>query len=285
MNNFNTVTTTSAPRRGFTLIELLVVITIIAILAALLGPALAAAKKRATLAACLSGQRELQQGWQGYADDHHGNEVPMTTGGPTAWRIGYPFPGITAPAGLSPVDALKWQAEQGYRQGALFSYAPNVDIIHCPGDIRWEAGELAFDSFSGPQGLNGGNSTKKTGDTTPLTKESQIAHPSGRFVFVEENDSRNDNEGSWEVHLGKAPQFLGSSWIDSPAAFHIDSSTFGFADGHVEAHRWLFQDTINMANSTDTSTSDGVKFYHQPKPANNADILYVAKHFPCVQNP
>jgi len=82
-----------------------------------------------------------------------------------------------------------------------------------------------------------------------------------------------------------AGNFQGSSWVDSPAAYHGTTSTFNFADGHAEAHKWLLGDTISMAKSTDTSTSDGVKFYHAPNPANNADVMWVANAFPCVINP
>src|SRR5437899_8654458 len=62
-------------RRGFTLIELLVVIAVIAILAALLLPALAKSKESATGSRCLGNQKQLTLAWIMYADDNNGTMV------------------------------------------------------------------------------------------------------------------------------------------------------------------------------------------------------------------
>src|SRR5580704_11042628 len=85
--------------QGFTLIELLVVITIVAILAALLLPALASAKERSKGTACLSNLRQIGIAIRGYADDSSGN-IPF---GPKAPSFTSPFdlyPSTGAPTSL-----------------------------------------------------------------------------------------------------------------------------------------------------------------------------------------
>src|SRR5207248_4407419 len=84
--------------------------------------------------------------------------------------------------------------ELTYKLGALFSYAPNPAIIHCPGDVRSKSSgiQFAYDSYSGTGYLNG--SHRFLGGATALAnviyREGQILHPSGRMIWIEEADDR-----------------------------------------------------------------------------------------------
>jgi prepilin-type N-terminal cleavage/methylation domain-containing protein len=241
---------------GFTLIELLVVIAIIAILAAMLLPALARAKQRATSAVCRSNEKQLATAWIMYCDDNKDMVVnferqnfPNTPTGDKPWCYLTPPVAPVFPPGSSATDQARITFREGYKQGALNVYAPNPDVVHCPGDTRAKlvAGSgFAWGSCSGAGTLNG-----ERRETDGIYKRSQIKRPSRIMLWVEENDPRGENLGSWIMNPASPPTYSGASLIDSPAAFHGTSSTFNFADGHCESHKWLDGPTIVYAASMD----------------------------------
>jgi prepilin-type N-terminal cleavage/methylation domain-containing protein len=281
---------------GFTLIELLVVIAIIAILAAMLLPALSKAKTKATAATCLSNQKQLGLAWNMYADDNGDRMVNLSTytsggtldAGNPPWRTDmYNNEMIPNPPHTT-ADQVKAAVRQGYQQptpaiaGPLFKYAPNTDVIHCPGDARFRlpvGSGNAWDSYSGANGLRG--------ETAPyLNKRTDVLHPTDRFIFAEGADMRGENVGSWKMsNTGTAPNCANAVFGDSPAAFHVNAATFSFVDGHSMMHRWLDGTTIAFAASVnankDSSSAEKTAAQH----AGNPDAIWVGQRYPTDTNP
>lgn len=274
------------PHRGFTLIELLVVIAIIAILAALLLPALARAKMKATAAACRSNGKQTALAWVMYCDDNRDLVVNFDLkDGPAPakdkpWRYKDPPIIPTYPPGSSAQDQYKIYFRAGVKQGGFGPYLQNGDVIHCPGDMRGKlpvGSGFAWGSVSGVGTLNG--------EKPEIYKRSEILHPVDRFLWIEENDPRGENLGSWIMNGGTppppSPGFADSSVIDSPAAFHGASSTFNFADGHVDSRKWVDSALLAYAASMDPNKYSSRPSYAQAP----RDTTFLAQRYVTKKNP
>jgi prepilin-type N-terminal cleavage/methylation domain-containing protein/prepilin-type processing-associated H-X9-DG protein len=289
---------TSKQKSGFTLIELLVVIAIIAILAAMLLPALNAAKRKAAMAVCLSNQKQLMLGWKMSADDNNDVMVGANCQSITDWRI-EPGGAYTSnpqiPITVSdPYVKNRIMDEQGFMQAGLYRYCNNPDIIRCPGDNRYLNNNSAFDSYSIPTGMNGATSTTYPA-VIPITKQSTIRHPSDAIVFEEESSYQQpsgiyyENQDCWALAFPggatAANNYSGISFWDAPAAYHQTGTVFGFADGHAEFHKWLDAQTIACCNY---SLPGGAKASYDVQYGTIAncqhDLGYIAPRYVFVGN-
>ncbi len=249
---------------GFTLIELLVVIAIIAILAAMLLPALARAKLKATQATCLSDQKQLALALVMFGSDNQDQVVSFGS------MDGYIRPtAITWNAGTADVAERNWiQAVSDPLQNPLFTFAPNPKVIHCPGDVRYKnrpGSGWAMDSYSKTQNIGGESYSSYWGAGDTYTKLSSVKNASQTFAFVEDCDNRGNNVGSWVARWSAAPMYghqNSFNWVDPVPMYHGNISTAAFVDGHAEHHKWtdarLIQYGVQVAKGTVTPAENAV---------------------------
>jgi len=252
----------------FTLIELLVVIAIIAILAALLLPALSKTKQRAQGVLCLNAGKQIMLAIIIYGDDNNGFFPPNPDDGNTIpgynWCSG--DASIGGPDEFNP-DLLKDPA-----RNLLTAYlSGNTSLFHCPGDKRMGLyqgkdsaliGQMvpAARTFSMNQavgtidpGFEAAKPSHSGAPTLPVNGSwlnNQFTHRRnspwltyGKFSSL----SRPGPAMTWvlldedPVHINDAAFAFGMErpqWFDVPGTYHNSGCGFAFADGHSEAHKW-----------------------------------------------
>jgi prepilin-type N-terminal cleavage/methylation domain-containing protein/prepilin-type processing-associated H-X9-DG protein len=218
--------------KGFTLIELLVVIAIIAILMAILIPALNRAREQGKRAVCLNNLRQLTLAWILYADDNDDKIVNGLAGDTTrAGELPWMLRDCAGNKGLSFEEVKK--AIQG---GALFLYTKNIKLYRCPIAYRTE-----WSTYNIVDAMNG-----QSFDGGPIIKRRmQIKRPGERSVFVE--DTGATSEGGWTVY------YTMNAWRDEPPLRHGNGANWSFADGHSEYWKWKNPDTRKWNASNESA--------------------------------
>lgn len=234
-------------KRAFTLIELLVVIAIIAMLLAIVMPALKKAKEAGKRVICQSNVRQLTQAWKTYAEENKGILAPamtsaITAGEPFGWGNNTP----TWVGWTTNVDN-RLAVEAAITLGTFYPYVNTLKAYRCTNHQSANTGVAdttqvkRIRSYSIVDSLNGYDFIKYSGLQygRPVKQLTELRNSSARIAFIDEG--RETAQG-WSIH----PDPTAYKFWDVPGSQHSDGTVLSFADGHAEYWRWEDQKTMSF---------------------------------------
>jgi prepilin-type N-terminal cleavage/methylation domain-containing protein/prepilin-type processing-associated H-X9-DG protein len=237
--------------RGFTLIELLVVIAIIAILAALLLPALTRAKLKAQGVQCMNNHRQLSFAWRMYTEDNQDRLLYASASLPlSTYNSTWLYTWCTGKMDFNAGNTSNYDPSVDIYKSPMWPYCgKNLGIWRCPADrsalniggvMMRRIRTMAMNAYLG----GFGGTAIGTGNMTAYTlylKYSELSRPGADriFVFVDEREDAINYGNFLQDMTGYSPNNTAIyRFMDIPASYHGNAGGFSFADGHSEIKKW-----------------------------------------------